>query len=162
MAKSKKLPELEIVPMGRNLKDPQTVNGYTPAEAAKVLGTSLSYMYVLISTRRIGFIKLGNRTFITEAAIAEYRSYRRHKNKNALNDIRHDIKMHALQLRGVEDLAAYTVPEAAAILKVHVNTIRNLIKSGKLHAWRFNYRYLIPASSLQDLMTGKYVINGKV
>lgn len=47
----------------------------------------------------------------------------------------------------------YTIREAADILKVHWQTIRNNIKNGKLNAIKIGKTVRIPAKSLSDLQT---------
>jgi excisionase family DNA binding protein len=47
---------------------------------------------------------------------------------------------------------AYSVKEAASALRVHPNTIRNLIRDGELTAARIRDRVIIRRESLEQLL----------
>ncbi|WP_147944554.1 helix-turn-helix domain-containing protein [Microbispora sp. CSR-4] len=47
---------------------------------------------------------------------------------------------------------AYRVPRAAELLDLHPHTVRALIKSGRLKSVRVGRAYLIPESSIQELL----------
>ncbi|MCS7080471.1 MAG: helix-turn-helix domain-containing protein [Meiothermus sp.] len=50
---------------------------------------------------------------------------------------------------------AFSVEEAAQLLGLHPNTVRNLIARGELKATRVGRRILIPRIALERLLEGK-------
>jgi excisionase family DNA binding protein len=52
-------------------------------------------------------------------------------------------------------LELLTIPEAAARLKVHSNTVRRLIKAGELKASKVGRQWRIQASELERLTSQK-------
>lgn len=53
------------------------------------------------------------------------------------------------------DEQLYTVKEIAAILRVHEQTVRQLIKDGELAAFKVRSEYRIRQSALDEFMRGK-------
>lgn len=58
------------------------------------------------------------------------------------------------QLRSTTVLS---IPEAAAVLRVHVDTVRALIRSGKLHAKRLGKQraYRVPVKSIETYLNSE-------
>ena len=54
----------------------------------------------------------------------------------------------------------YSVKEAANLLKVHYQTVRNWIVSGKLRAVKVGLSYRIPKSEIERNLTGSEPANG--
>lgn len=50
----------------------------------------------------------------------------------------------------IDDLKAYTVQEAAELLNVTAQTVRHLIKDGKLPAQKVGRPYMITETALKD------------
>lgn len=53
-----------------------------------------------------------------------------------------------------------TVDETSAVLRVHPNTTRTLIKAGKIPAFRVGHQYRIRRSALRQLEQGAVVAGG--
>jgi len=56
--------------------------------------------------------------------------------------------------RTVGSTTAYDVQGAAAILDVHIETVRNMVREEKLPAVKIGRRYWILETSLEDLLQG--------
>ncbi len=54
----------------------------------------------------------------------------------------------------------YTMPEVAEILKVHVNTVRRLLKASKLEAVKVGNQYRISEEQLNAYLN-KHTVKGK-
>ena len=53
------------------------------------------------------------------------------------------------------DRQFYTVPEAAALLRVHENTVYNMVRSGKIEYYRVGNQFRISAAELERLKVAR-------
>ena len=57
-------------------------------------------------------------------------------------------------MKEIAGIKGYELPEVAEILGVHSQTIRNLIKNGKIKATRIGRNYMITEQNLQKYING--------
>ena len=57
----------------------------------------------------------------------------------------------------IQEVSLLTVPEVAEKLRLHVGTVQNLLKAGKLYGFKIGGRWRVPEDALR-----KFVSRGEV